>query len=159
MKKTIEYIFITIFLGIILTQMSIASQFEKHSDNTIIQRHQGNTLYVGGSGPGNYSKIQNAINNASEGDIIYVFQGTYYEVLSVSKQLCIKGEKKESTIIDAQKKGYTINISADGVNITGFTIQNGSYSSNLINEANLFIFSYNNIISGNIFRYSESGIM
>jgi len=33
----------------------------------------GNILYVGGSGPGNYSIIQNAINDASDGDTIFVF--------------------------------------------------------------------------------------
>ena len=37
----------------------------------------GKTLYVGGSGPGNYTKIQDAINNAIDGDTIYVYSGTY----------------------------------------------------------------------------------
>jgi hypothetical protein len=32
----------------------------------------GNTLYVGGSGPNNYSKIQDAIDNASGRDTIFV---------------------------------------------------------------------------------------
>ena len=31
-------------------------------DNTIIHFSDGNILYVGGSGPGNYTKIQNAID-------------------------------------------------------------------------------------------------
>jgi hypothetical protein len=35
----------------------------------------GNILYVGGGGPGNYTKIQDAINNAINGDTIFVFSG------------------------------------------------------------------------------------
>ena len=33
----------------------------------------GNTLYVGGSGPKNYSTIQEAINDASDGDTVFVY--------------------------------------------------------------------------------------
>ena len=36
-----------------------------------------NTLYVGGSGEGNYTKIQDAIDDASDGDIVFVYNGTY----------------------------------------------------------------------------------
>lgn len=159
MKKGFVCVILILFLGIVFIPTFRAFSFDESPEKLFLQNYDGNTLYVGGSGPGNYSKIQNAIDNASEGDIIFVFQGIYYETLTIFKQLCIRGECKEITIIDAQKKGYTVNISANGVNISGFTIQNGSYSNNLVNEANLFIFSYNNIITGNIFRYSESGIM
>ncbi len=40
----------------------------------------GNTLYVGGDGPGNYTKIQDAINNASDGDTVFVYDDSspYY---------------------------------------------------------------------------------
>jgi hypothetical protein len=31
-----------------------------------------NTLYVGGNGQGNYTRIQDAINNASYGDTVFV---------------------------------------------------------------------------------------
>jgi len=33
---------------------------------------EGNTLYVGGSGFGNYTKIQDAIDNASDNDTVFV---------------------------------------------------------------------------------------
>ncbi|MEE9340745.1 MAG: hypothetical protein V3V21_03685, partial [Thermoplasmata archaeon] len=39
------------------------------------------TLYVGGAGPGNYTTIQGAIDNATPGDSVYVYGGTYYEHL------------------------------------------------------------------------------
>ena len=40
---------------------------------TSIKRNAGNTLYVGGNGSGNYTKIQDAIDNASDGDTVFVF--------------------------------------------------------------------------------------
>jgi hypothetical protein len=38
-----------------------------------LQTSRGNWLYVGGSGPGNYMKIQDAVDNASNGDTVFVF--------------------------------------------------------------------------------------
>ena len=35
-------------------------------------------LYVGGNGTGNYSSIQEAINNASDTATIFVYAGIYY---------------------------------------------------------------------------------
>ena len=41
----------------------------------------GNTLYVGGLGPGNYTTIQAAIDDASDGDTVFVYDDSspYYE--------------------------------------------------------------------------------
>jgi parallel beta-helix repeat protein len=83
-------------------------------------------LYVGGTGPGNYSKIQEAINNAYDGDVIFVFAGIYYENLIVDKILYLIGETAESTIIDGQQLDQVIKITADMVTIERFTIQNSS---------------------------------
>jgi len=46
---------------------------------------RGNWLYVGGSGPGNYTGIQQAIDNASAGDTVFVFNGTYVGHLNINK--------------------------------------------------------------------------
>jgi parallel beta-helix repeat protein len=82
----------------------------------------GNTLYVGGSGPGNYTKIQDAVDHASDGDTIFVFHDSspYRGVVLVTKSVTIQGENKNTTIINSG--GF--NISASNVTITGFTIQN-----------------------------------
>lgn len=158
-NKRIIYISSILLVITVSSPIICAFQFEDTQEKLFFQKYFGNTLYVGGTGPGNFTKIQDAIDNASEGDTIFVFKGIYYEIVNVNKPLCVKGEKKEITTIDAEKKGYTVNLSANGVTISGFTIQNGSYSNNLVNEANLFIYSCNNTITGNIFKYSESGIM
>jgi parallel beta-helix repeat protein len=90
------------------------------------------TRYVGGTGPGNYSKIQDAIDNASTGDTIYVWAGTYYENVIVNKTLTLIGNGTGNTIINGSDTGDVVHVTADDVEIRGFTIiESGSvYSSN-----------------------------
>ena len=85
-----------------------------------------NTLYVGGSGPGNYSRIQDAVDNASDGDTVFAYSGTYYENVIVDKSINLIGEDKNTTVIDSrQNTGENIRIiviESNKFNITGFTI-------------------------------------
>ncbi|MCU0850120.1 MAG: pectinesterase family protein [Candidatus Thermoplasmatota archaeon] len=84
---------------------------------------QGNWLYVGGAGPGNYTKIQDAIDNASTGDTIYVYQGTYHEALIIDTwSLTIIGENRDTTIIETNTSEDTITIKKSDISIHGFTI-------------------------------------
>jgi nitrous oxidase accessory protein NosD len=91
---------------------------------------RGNTLYVGGSGPGNYSTIQSAIENASDGDTVFVYDNSspYYENnILINTSINLIGEDKSTTIIDGKGGGNETNvlrISADSVKVTGFTIRN-----------------------------------
>ena len=85
----------------------------------------GNTLYVGGSGPGNYTTIQDAIDNASDSDRVYVYNGTYYENVVVDKSITLEGKDKEFTTIDGNNSGDVVEITADEVVICGFIIKNG----------------------------------
>ena len=55
---------------------------------------------MGGSGPNNYTKIQDAIDNASDGDTVFVYDGTYYENIIINKSINLTGENKDTTIID-----------------------------------------------------------
>jgi nitrous oxidase accessory protein len=108
-------------------------------------------LYVGGSGPGNYTKIQDAINDATYGDTVFVFNGTYYENLVVNKTINLIGENRNNTIIDGSNIVDTINITVNGVTISEFTIQHG-------NEIAIIINSADNIIKNNLITLNGYGI-
>ncbi|MEM0007034.1 MAG: NosD domain-containing protein [Candidatus Bathyarchaeia archaeon] len=73
-----------------------------------------------------YKNIQEAINNASPGDIIHVSSGIYYENIVINKSVTLIGKDRENTIIDGRSLGNVISIQASNVNISGFTIQNSS---------------------------------
>ncbi|MFX0211245.1 MAG: right-handed parallel beta-helix repeat-containing protein [Candidatus Hodarchaeota archaeon] len=98
-------------------------------------RSEPSTIIV----PDDYEKIQWAIGNASNGDIIFVRAGTYYENVFVNKTVSLIGENKNTTIIDGA--GTTIIDSflfdgglfvfADDVKIANFTVRNGSYGINI----------------------------
>lgn len=91
----------------------------------IPENAKASTLFVGGSGPGNYTTIQSAIDAANTGDTIYVYSGIYNEHLIVNKTLSLKGEDRDTTIIDGGGFWDVVYVDADWVNITGFTVTNG----------------------------------
>ena len=76
---------------------------------------QGKILYVGGSGPDNYTSIQAAIDDAENGDTIVVLKGVYEEDVMVNKNVDIKGK-------NATLKG-TFFITSNAT-IEGFSIYN-----------------------------------
>jgi len=75
--------------------------------------------------PDDYSTIQDAINNANEGNTIFVKEGVYFEHIKIDKSLFLVGEDKESTVINAQQEGPTILVLQNNVTLIGFTILNG----------------------------------
>jgi parallel beta-helix repeat protein len=72
------------------------------------------------------NSIQEAINNANEGDVIIVMPGTYQEwPIIVNKTLTIVGNDLENTILDGMgAANVTFHIIANNVVIENFTIQN-----------------------------------
>jgi parallel beta-helix repeat protein len=111
------------------------------------QNLNGNILYVGGNGPGNYTTIQNAVDAASDSDTIFVYAGTYYGIITISKSVTLTGEDKNNTVIDGGSSGNVVNVTADNVNITGFTVQNGGSSPR---DAGIELYSVQNCnITGN----------
>jgi parallel beta-helix repeat protein len=126
----------------------------------------GNTLYVGGSGPNNYTKIQDAINDAVNGDTIFVFDDSspYYENILVDKSVTLIGEDKQTTIIDGNEQGSgvadVVHISADNVIVQKLTIRNGSSESGSQTNyhCGIEIRSDNNIIKDNIIVDNYFGI-
>lgn len=102
------------------------------------------TITVDDDGPADYSNIGDAIDAANDGDTVYVYNGTYYENLWVSKTINLTGENKITTIIDGDGNGDTINVNTNYVNITGFNITKGySYAGLELNNVK-FCRIYNN---------------
>jgi len=116
----------------------------------------GKTLYVGGDGPGNYSKIQDAINDSSDGDTVFVYSGIYYENLILNKSINLIGEETNITIIDGENNGHVVEVFADEVVLQNFSIRNSGgykYDSGILLDAN-----YNDIKEC-IFYRTKTGII
>lgn len=113
---------LTISIFIVFLNLNIATStsllFEKTEKNSF----DGNILFVGGYGPGNYSQIQDAIDDAKPGDTVFVYSGVYFANIVVDKSISLIGENQENTIIEDGSNG--ISIIADGVIVERFTIQN-----------------------------------
>jgi parallel beta-helix repeat protein len=135
--------FFTIFVIIFASFNTISS--ENIIDN-VSKHHLGeNIIYVGGSGPGNFTSIQDAINYANNNDIIFVFNGVYFENIIINKTLQLIGENKEISIIDGNNNGSVISIFAKNVHIQNFSIKNsGGYNQNSGIEINNENASINN---------------
>lgn len=103
--------------------------------------------------PAVYPTIQEAINAAKEGDIVQVAAGTYYENVVVNKSLTLIGENRSTTVIDGNWTGPVLNVTADNVEIAGFTIQNGG-----MYGGGIYISSSGNIIRNNIVSNNTLGI-
>jgi hypothetical protein len=65
----------------------------------------GTILYVGGSGPGNYTRIQDAINASVDGDMVFVYDdlAPYHEQLTINKTISLVEESAATTVIDGSK--------------------------------------------------------
>ncbi len=148
-------------IGIIVCMLLIATVLSVSGtvivERTPISTSLGDTLYVGGSGPGNYSTIQEAIDNASDDDTVFVYDDSspYYENVLVDKSITLIGEDKETTIIDGNENGNVVFITADMVTISGFTIMN-SKDERLY--AGVDIYANYTTISDNIIKDNYIGI-
>jgi hypothetical protein len=120
-------IVLVIILLLIGTPLGSAFNIQPLSGYNHLSR--GDTLYVGGAGPANYTRIQDAIDNATDGDTIIVYPGTYHEnQLLITKALTIQGAGFATTIIDGNDAILSteglVRITANGdITFHGFTVQ------------------------------------
>ena len=82
-----------LFLGTCITPTIATESIEQSS----IPNVKGKTLYVGGTGEGNYTKIQDAIRNASDEDTVYVYDDSspYKERLVIDKSVNLTFNQQE----------------------------------------------------------------
>jgi len=94
-----------------------------------IKIFDGNVLYVGGLGPGNYSNIQDAVDNASDGDIVFIYDDSapYVELIDINVSIHLIGEDKHTTIIDGDYDGTVITVRSDDVDISNLFIRYGGF--------------------------------
>lgn len=116
---------------------------------------RGSTFYVGGSGPGNYTKIQDAIDNTSDGDTVFVFPGSYTERIKINTSITLQGSDVLTTLIDGQRRNNdVVTCAGTDILITGFTIWNASanFSCVIINHTS------HCTIDGNVIHTGRYGI-
>jgi len=108
--------------------------------------------------PAGDQTIQEAINNASSGDLIFVHEGTYYEDIVINKSISLVGEDRDLTVIYGSKSPYVISVWASGVSIKDLTVR--------INPLNpygsgsgIIVVSVGNVILHNKIEDSWGGLM
>jgi uncharacterized repeat protein (TIGR01451 family) len=175
-NKEFSMKFVSVILVSALVLVSFFGLLKIGNDGTNVSA--ATTLYVGGSGQGNYTTIQSAIDNASSGDTVYVYSGLYNESLVINKTLTLTGQDMNTTIINGvavgkgsgNRTGSTYNqginngtgsvvyITADGVSISGFTVRNGSTS---YMSAGIELYGVKNtkIFNNNVSHSGNTGIL
>ena len=154
-KKGVVFGIVILFIGMSITSSS-GINLVKQSTKAILD---GNILYVGGSGPGNYSNIQDALDDAVDNDTVFVFDDSspYYKNLIISNSISLIGEDRDTTIIDGSGIGKVVDIKENYATINGFTIQNSGPEKN---DAGIIMNThYSKVINNNIKNNKNIGIL
>ena len=169
MKKAIVFILVSmLMMSSIIGFVSGTTALKKISPTLV----RGETLYVGGSGPENYSSITAALQNASDNDTIYVYSGIYSEdIVDINISVSLIGQSNITTIIDHsififntqnifltkfcfQNFSQIVIASQDGNNVSHNTVTNAIFI-NITSGITIGNSSYNTIINN---QFNECGI-
>ncbi len=112
-----------ILVLLITSHSFIATAFS--NANAFNDINPSTTWYVDDNGGADYTCIQDAIDNASDGDTIFVYGGIYTELINVDKSLDLVGEDKNSTVINGAGQGQPVRVWASNVSFQGFNVLNG----------------------------------
>ena len=96
---------------IILVLLLCSSSFI--SQNVRETKAESKTIVV----PDDYSTITDAVNHASDGDVVFVKNGIYNESLVIDKSISLVGEDVKNTIIEGTHAKPVIIVNHDGVTI------------------------------------------
>jgi len=134
------------------------------SDSIVVT--SGETIYVddeyNSSTPGwgidHFNVIQDAIDNVTSGDTVFVYNGIYYETVVIDvENICLIGENKENTIINGSGKNHVIAIYADNTKISNFTVMNSSKDDCF--DAGIYATSKNNVFTNNVILENLNGVI
>jgi len=111
--------------------------------------------------PDDYAKIQWAVDNASTGDTIFVWNGSYTENVNVNKRLTLEGEGADVVTVTAASSSTVFKVTANYVNISGFAVRGATDSSAAgirLTNADYCGISWNNVYGNQngIYLYSSS---
>ncbi len=166
-------------ISLFLIIPGVISTVAQDGEELYLSSSDGKWWYVGGDGLGNYSRIQDAIDTASAGDTVFVYDDSspYYENVIINKTIELIGEERDSTIIHGLRDGCAVLILSNCITLKGFTIQHwghvNEYSTLTIIDVNntcienniiqnnytqgIYIYSSNNnFITGNIISTDDS---
>jgi len=122
---------------------------------TISEEITSSLVYVGGTGEGNFTRIQDALEHATVNSIVYVFPGTYHEALTLSRPVHLIGADVNNTIIDGDNTSYVVTLAAGNSMLSGFTIV---HSKHKFPFAGIYIVSDDNTITQNILTENYYGM-
>jgi len=115
-----------IVIGVVLVPQSNSDLLEER--NTIYVDDDADLSWYDATHVGT---IQEGVDNATTGDTIYVYDGTYYENVNVYKQVIIRSYYADplNTIVNAPNPNKDVfNVHISNVTIKGFTIENATGS-------------------------------
>ncbi len=163
MNRKVISILDIIFISLFLLSSQNVYGFKEVSASSSLQNPLGKILYVGGSGPNNYTAIQHAINNAYSGDIVFVYskEEPYFENIIITRDnIRLIGQNKYTTIIDGNGIGDVVQINGDNTTLQGFTLQHSGMVGYPDYDAgvNVLYPSYYNSITDNIVIDNLEGI-
>ena len=141
-KKLVYLIFSVVMCGMLGSLFVVDAHPLEHS--LLLSGSQ--TWYVGGTGPGNFTTIQDGVDHASDGDTVFVYDDAapYYEDVIVNVSIHLLGENRNTTSIEAGSHAVTIR--AQGVTVSGFQIHT---LGDFWNCCGFYVISQGNTISDN----------
>ena len=106
----------------------------------------------------NYSVIQQAVDNASTGDIVEVQSGVYRENVYVFNTIKLLGVDtgKGLPVVNANRSGSAITVLSNDTTVSGFNLTGSGHCG--CGNAGIMVESYNNTIRNNVIFKNKYGI-
>lgn len=154
MKKIVLSGFILMLFSVAVVGMFIRStvactnQNVSSCDEGKFVSNSSKTIWV----PDDFTSIQEAVNNASDGYTIFIRADTYHENVILNKpDLTLIGENKHTTVIDGNGE-TVVSLKANNTKIEGFTLQNGRFG------IVMSPWTHGHIISSNVILNNDYGV-